>query len=153
MGGNWMNITQLKEYTHPSGRLKSRYLTKLFMSNHNRAMIYIKRLQCLGLMPYHRIQAKMANDPAALPPPPKVQFNSGGERPAQSRQLLDRAGRGGRHLSAASSAAPGRGSPPPTAPQRICDSAKGRRSTRERKTLPATCDGGSNPRHLLLLLP
>ncbi|CAK0893221.1 unnamed protein product [Prorocentrum cordatum] len=88
MGGNWMNITQLKEYTHPSGRLKSRYLTKLFMSNHNRAMIYIKRLQCLGLMPYHRIQAKMANDPAALPPPPKVQFNSGGERPAQSRQLL-----------------------------------------------------------------
>ena len=89
MGGNWMNISQLKEYTHPSGRLKSRYLTKLFMSNHNRAMIYIKRLQSLGLMPYHRIQAKMASDPAANPPPPRTPYG-GGTGPVAERKVVDK---------------------------------------------------------------
>mmetsp|Transcript_46358 Transcript_46358/g.93537 ORF Transcript_46358/g.93537 Transcript_46358/m.93537 type:complete len:124 (-) Transcript_46358:111-482(-) len=70
MGGNWMNISTLRQYTFPSGRLKPRVMTKLRMSDHKRAMRYIKRLRHFGLMPFHRIQAKVESDPAAKRPPP-----------------------------------------------------------------------------------
>merc|ERR1712227_600926 len=69
MGGNWMNISVLKEYTFPSGRLKPRVMTKLRQPDHKRAIRYIKRLRQLGLMPYHRIQAKIDTDPTAKAPP------------------------------------------------------------------------------------
>mmetsp|Transcript_63968 Transcript_63968/g.144371 ORF Transcript_63968/g.144371 Transcript_63968/m.144371 type:complete len:219 (+) Transcript_63968:79-735(+) len=68
MGGNWMNISTLKTYTFPSGRLKPRVMTKLRMSDHKRAMRYIKRLRHFGLMPFHRIQAKIQTDPSAKRP-------------------------------------------------------------------------------------
>lgn len=68
LGGNWMNITSLKEYTFASGRLKPRVLTKLRMADHKRATRYIKRLRMLGLMPYHRLLAKIETDPEAKRP-------------------------------------------------------------------------------------
>jgi len=65
MGGNWMNITTLSQYTFPSGRLKPRVMTKLRMADHKRAMRYIKRLRHFGLMPFHRLQAKVGDDALA----------------------------------------------------------------------------------------
>ncbi|CAJ1330735.1 unnamed protein product, partial [Effrenium voratum] len=69
LGGNWMNITALKQYTYPSGRLMPRVMTKLRMTDHKRAMRYIKRMRMLGLMPYHRLLGNIGKDPAAKRPP------------------------------------------------------------------------------------
>mmetsp|Transcript_21401 Transcript_21401/g.49817 ORF Transcript_21401/g.49817 Transcript_21401/m.49817 type:complete len:196 (+) Transcript_21401:66-653(+) len=78
LGGNWMNITALKQYTYASGRLKPRVMTKLRMSDHKRAIRYIKRFRQLGIMPYHRLLAKIEQDPdAKRPPRPKTAGNYG----------------------------------------------------------------------------
>ncbi|CAE7484271.1 unnamed protein product [Symbiodinium natans] len=68
LGGNWMNVSALKQYTYASGRLKPRVLTKLRMSDHKRAVKYIKRFRRLGIMPYHRLLAKIEKDPEAKRP-------------------------------------------------------------------------------------
>merc|ERR1719401_1378751 len=78
MGGNWMNITTLRTYTFPSGRLKPRVMTKLRLSDHKRAIRYIKRLRIMGLMPFHRIQAKLETDPEARRPPMQQKPGMGG---------------------------------------------------------------------------
>mmetsp|Transcript_147461 Transcript_147461/g.410788 ORF Transcript_147461/g.410788 Transcript_147461/m.410788 type:complete len:103 (-) Transcript_147461:136-444(-) len=91
MGGNWMNITTLKSYTFPSGRLKPRVMTKLRMADHKRAMRYIKRLRHFGLMPFHRIQAKLETDEKARRPP-MPSFGGRGMRPSQGRMSSDVAG-------------------------------------------------------------
>eukprot|EP00913_Durusdinium_trenchii_P023168 g21748.t1 len=57
------------QHCFASGRLKPRVLTKLRMSDHKRAVRYIKRLRMLGLMPYHRLQSKIATDKEAKRPP------------------------------------------------------------------------------------
>lgn len=69
MGGNWMNVSVLKTYTHPNGKLKQRVFTKLRMADHKRATKYIKRLRSMGLMPFHRLQAKVKKAPEASRPP------------------------------------------------------------------------------------
>merc|ERR1719221_1545243 len=91
MGGNWMNITTLRTYTFPSGRMKPRVMTKLRMSDHKRAMRYIKRLRRFGLMPYHRLQAKISTDPAAMRPPlrPRATTPIGGQLSAEDKKLAD----------------------------------------------------------------
>ena len=83
MGGNWMNVTTLKSYTFPSGRLKPRVMTKLRASDHKRAIRYVKRLRHFGLMPFHRLQANMYKDPAAkrAPRPPRAPM--GGQQLSQ----------------------------------------------------------------------
>mmetsp|Transcript_74845 Transcript_74845/g.173459 ORF Transcript_74845/g.173459 Transcript_74845/m.173459 type:complete len:202 (-) Transcript_74845:67-672(-) len=80
MGGNWMNVSTLRTYTYPSGRLKPRVLTKLRAADHKRAVRYIKRLQHFGLMPFHRIESRLESDIAARRPPRAVQGMSVGEK-------------------------------------------------------------------------
>eukprot|EP00929_Paragymnodinium_shiwhaense_P067284 TRINITY_DN3387_c0_g2_i1.p2 TRINITY_DN3387_c0_g2~~TRINITY_DN3387_c0_g2_i1.p2 ORF type:complete len:220 (+),score=47.02 TRINITY_DN3387_c0_g2_i1:86-745(+) len=91
MGSNWMNITVLKTYTFPSGRVKPRVMTKLRQSDHKRAVRYVKRLRRMGLMPYHRIQAKVATDPAAQrpPPPSRGQKSSTKQVSAEGKASMD----------------------------------------------------------------
>merc|ERR1711920_546631 len=92
MNRNWMNITVLREYTFPSGRLKPRTMTKLSSASHARAMKYIKRLRRMGLMPFHRLQSKMLTDdeaqnPRAISPSPFAAPGAGGTRPAMTREV------------------------------------------------------------------
>merc|ERR1712037_908920 len=92
MNRNWMNITVLREYTFPSGRLKPRTMTKLSSASHSRAIRYIKRLRRIGLMPFHRLQSKMLTDddaqnPRAINPNPITMAAPGGTRPAMTRDL------------------------------------------------------------------
>mmetsp|Transcript_22756 Transcript_22756/g.65620 ORF Transcript_22756/g.65620 Transcript_22756/m.65620 type:complete len:212 (-) Transcript_22756:165-800(-) len=82
MGGNWMNISVLKTYTFPSGRLKPRVMTKLRQADHKRAIRYIKRLRHFGLMPFHRIQAHVKTDPDAQRP---MRANSFGQNRVAQR--------------------------------------------------------------------
>mmetsp|Transcript_135948 Transcript_135948/g.290541 ORF Transcript_135948/g.290541 Transcript_135948/m.290541 type:complete len:219 (+) Transcript_135948:79-735(+) len=93
MGGNWMNVTKLREYTFPSGRLKPRVMTKLRQSDQKRAMRYIKRLRRFGMMPFHRLQAKISTDPAAMRPPMRNTraYTPSGQLSAEDKKLADAA--------------------------------------------------------------
>lgn len=91
MGSNWMNVTTLKTYTFPSGRMKPRVMTKLRSTDHRRAMIYIKRLRKMGLMPYHRLQAKVEGDPLARRPPPITGQQSLGNSRVPNAKDIDNA--------------------------------------------------------------
>merc|ERR1719410_1692178 len=79
MGSNWMNVSTLRTYTFPSGRMKPRVMTKLRLADHKRAARYIKRLQHFGMMPFHRILADIEKDPAAQRP--KMTMRTGQRQP------------------------------------------------------------------------
>ncbi|CAE7719511.1 unnamed protein product [Symbiodinium pilosum] len=89
LDGNWMNVNALKNYTYASGRLKPRVLTKLRMSDHKRAVRYIKRFRQLGIMPYHRLLAKIEKDPAAKRPPKGKTSASYGVNRAATKEVAE----------------------------------------------------------------
>eukprot|EP00434_Breviolum_minutum_P001132 symbB.v1.2.000990.t1/scaffold43.1/size391093/19 len=52
------------------------------MTDHKRAVRYIKRMRMLGLMPYHRLLAKIETDPEAKRPPRQGQMYGKGANAA-----------------------------------------------------------------------
>jgi len=85
LGGDWLNPNALRQYTFPSGRLKPRVMTKLRMCDHKRAIRYIKRLRQFGLMPFHRLAAKVETDPEARRP--QVTRSPAGNQPLSRTAL------------------------------------------------------------------